>query len=624
MFKHIELPELATSTKGLQPAVMRDLAQVVLVAGPNGGGKTRYLDAICQAGMTGAKQRHDVEMSLHSREEQLVALAARLASGDRHAQEQIRATTASRDAATQRLASLPLSEFAHGPCPVMLLRPGDLTRGGPADTISLPAQQLFGLMATRAPSHVHESFQLMTHYLTGIAVAFDRARHRDHENDDNVKDRRAQGEAFNRLLEPLLGTTVTKTLSNNVPAPALFGRPFQPQELSPGQRLLLAWAISLHAKADGGDLASNAVIAIDEPELHLHPAAAVDVVQRMYTTLIEGTHRQLWLATHSPSLVAHFGDIADLYEARGSGLHRATKDATRVMESLLGGVGARDRLRSFLDDAEATDFARFVVQCVLDAGVSERIGERQSAQFLRILGARDASAGPLRILDYGSGKARFALALAEEEPAARERIDYRAYDDPAHDSDRAVRARNLVRAFGVTGPARSSNDISDFAHERRVDLVVMANFLHEVPPIYWREHFTNSLQSLREGGALVVFEDQQIAVGELPNPKGFILMNLAELRTLLGTTEGVEVHQAADARCSAFLVSRAGLEESLKDAQAWTRRLVQALEAIKGRAAREIRIVRGDESPNGVAHARAIVLLANATIALGELTGSSV
>lgn len=125
--------------------------------------------------------------------------------------------------------------------------------------------------------------------------------------------------------------------------------------------------------------------------------------------------------------------------------------------------------------------------------------------------------GARGILDYASGKARFARALALAlPPALLSRVDYHAWD-ASHDEGHQERLNNVAMLCpGDDQPKRCSKDISDFHHQGKVDLVVACNFFHKAPTRDWLKHLRAIGDALRDDGMLVVMEDLEMPVGELP------------------------------------------------------------------------------------------------------------
>ena len=240
-----------------------------------------------------------------------------------------------------------------------------------------------------------------------------------------------------------------------------------------------------------------------------------------------------------------------------------------------------------------------MAQCVANAMVSSRSNDQQSKQFSAVIASRAAAGKSLRVLDYASGKGRFARALGDLSSDDRRRIDYFTFDDPQHDEDVGERRRNVASLYpdeGERSAARCSNEISDYFNEKRTDVVVMANFLHEVLPSDWADHLANAYKALADDGTLLIFEDTAMSVGELPTKTGFIVLTLPDLRVLFGTNDGIDVADVADPRCSVLVVAKRTLQAALRaEAHEWYGRLRETLGAVLQRSTREIMTLRAAE-----------------------------
>jgi hypothetical protein len=196
-------------------------------------------------------------------------------------------------------------------------------------------------------------------------------------------------------------------------------------------------------------------------------------------------------------------------------------------------------------------------------------------------------------------------------------IEYFAYNDVGHDQHHAECIAN-VRLLHEDAIDRVTTEISDFREAaRNVHVVVMCNFLHEVPVEAWKSHFENVDSVLADGGFLVVMEDQQIRVGELAHRGGFLILSLGETRTLFG--EGADIAPLTkDRRLSMIAIPKARLSGFTVE------RLKSALGQLQTRALEEVRSIResseGDHRA-GRRHALAAMLHANASLALHQLGG---
>jgi hypothetical protein len=88
-----------------------------------------------------------------------------------------------------------------------------------------------------------------------------------------------------------------------------------------------------------------------------------------------------------------------------------------------------------------------------------------------------------------------------------------------------------------------AKDDDFFTHKDNasLDVVIMCNVLHEIPPNDWLSLFNNNLsvigRGLKETGYLLIVEDQRIPIGEKAHKFGFLVLDTQHLRTLFAITE---------------------------------------------------------------------------------------
>jgi len=394
--------------------------------------------------------------------------------------------------------------------------------------------------------------------------------------------------------------------------PVLFGRPYRAAELSAGQHLIIAWGLGLHSRS----IPPGAIVFVDEPERHLHPSAAILLLDKLMQAV--GAQGQLWVATHSPSIAAHFGEET-VYCVEQNRVRYAGTRLDQVLDGLLGGTQARLGLLDRLANAHSLNFARYAAQCLLPADVApHRAADRQGVQFGTIVNEFAQRFGRVRILDYAAGRGRLAVALAEALPEPpRTSIDYFAYNAPAHDNFHEECLGNVSRLYGESATGHLCASLEAFVDEARVQLVVMCNFLHEVRPSEWREHFRAAHDALSDGGYLVIMEDQEPQMGELPTKDGFILLNLVELQLLFQDWKSI-CEFSIDERLTGFAVPKS-LLTSVSDTH-----LVAALRAANKRAKLSILRLRssteGSPQLRGRRHALYALLVVSTSLAVDALT----
>lgn len=417
---------------------------------------------------------------------------------------------------------------------------------------------------------------------------------------------------FKVILDSLLRADFLPKLNAEYLAEVvLFNRPFDPDELSSGQKVLIAWAVALHMQSSLRD----SIIMIDEPENHLHPDACIGALQSLRDKVL-GDNGQLWIATHSVPVIAWAG-AETLFGVERGEVSYAGNRVQHVINSLSGGADRRERLREFLAEADRFGFYHFVGQCLANPDVVEASnGDPQERVFAQFVSELRNGKGAFRVLDFGAGKGRLATAIARGSPDLSG-LCYYTYDE----SD-AWRAEREVAVAHLHELGASTDELRDLGMLRvksdQVDLVVLCNVFHEIPPGEWLKLFRDIASVLREGGKLVIIEDQEPSVGELPHDKGFLLLNIHELAQLFGgDSRHVEDRSpgpnVAGGRISVACVSAAYLN-LVSDAN---RSL--ALDSLRLRAISEVDRIRRASSAaqrDGRRHALYVMLAFNAARAL--------
>jgi SAM-dependent methyltransferase len=484
----------------------------------------------------------------------------------------------------------------------------------PESQLQSEVQQCSTLGLSNAYSHEHS-------YLLSNARTLAWAKHPDLALTPDFQLRLHDTEEFCRILCALLGADLGWRLDTaGSITPQLFGRDFSEQELSEGQKILIAWSIVLHRQKDR---LQNGIVMIDEPENHLHPDASIKAIKSLVDDVL-GEHGQVWLATHSLPLIAWAG-ADSLYAIKSGSIAYAGNRVCEVVDSLAGGTEGRECLQAFLSDAEQLGFWHFVAQCLADpsvAGPDKR--DPQEASLATLLKGKSQDKSNLRILDFGAGRGRLPQALARAyagEPEILGRLEYFVYDSSKVFSDERADNARLLYDAGAKGAL-----VDDIRNHKldgsRVDLVLMCNVLHEIEPRLWKETFETCYEVLNPAGSLVVIEDQMISVGELPNEKGFVVLDTIEMQALFGGSHAVrelsgDVPEAYKGRISILEIPAEHLTRYS------TPNKLAALRLVSERARCRVKALRAEKGKTntqkaGRLHALYAMLWMNAELALAE------
>ena len=312
------------------------------------------------------------------------------------------------------------------------------------------------------------------------------------------------------LVKDFLETDLTFSLSQK---PELFSRPITNSELSDGQRLLLQMAVLIHiqvSKLDGH------VLMLDEPECHLHPSVVSKLVNRLAENDKVG---QIWIATHSVPLIAALPSESLWFVESGKAVW-AGRRTELILDGLLGGEGGREQIEEFLRLPAQLASNRFAAECLIPPkAVNTAADDPQAQQVRQFLQTQVISDTSLKLLDYGAGVGRLLSAMSERWEHDREfvdAIDYRAFEPCDASQEQLKKTIGSIYDSGdrVERWILQKTDLVKI-DSKTVDIVIMCNVLHEIPPEKWRGLFGDGgsvHRLLKPEGKLVILEDMEIRV----------------------------------------------------------------------------------------------------------------
>lgn len=311
------------------------------------------------------------------------------------------------------------------------------------------------------------------------------------------------------------------------------------QTLSAGQQMLFQFGCLLHAQAEQ---VKNSIVLMDEPENHLHPGVLIQVIDSLTKLLSDG---QLWIATHSVPLIAHLMSKEPdcLWYVNEGRVKRSGRTPEVVLESLLGGEqGARD-LQALTQLPSSYAANRFLAECLVAPGtVGPDVKDPQTLQIRQALWdqqpANAEKRSKLRVLDFGAGKGRLLATLMDSlQPGQVPWFDYIAFDPSPGDKADCVKQIELSYGSSTDRLFDSLDVLAARLNKGSFDAVVMCNVLHEVDPADWVEMAKSCASLLKDSGSLVLVEDYGIPVGERAHNYGFLLLDEPELVELFAIQE---------------------------------------------------------------------------------------
>lgn len=291
----------------------------------------------------------------------------------------------------------------------------------------------------------------------------------------------------------------------------LNGQPFQPQLLSPGEKILLSFAILFYLMEIKSNISlENCILILDEPENHLHPSAQIKVIKAIKEIIKD--KGQLWIATHSLPLLASL-DYDEIFLVKNDELilpnrYNPGNSILELMESEENSF----RIKEFLISSSGWAYSNFLIQCFLDPDVHFSSSQKDSQIFS--LKEFIKSKSKLKILDFGAGKGRLAKAFEENE-SLHSKIDLYCALEPEKNLSEELKKNKFIKKVFT----------SDVLPKNQFDLVLLFNVLHEINPEKWIDIFSNIKDTLNEAGSLIIVEDKFLPKGEKIDKYGYLILN---------------------------------------------------------------------------------------------------
>jgi len=341
-------------------------------------------------------------------------------------------------------------------------------------------------------------------------------------------------EKLQNIIEIFLNTKIGRTINDE---PTLFGFPLGQSNLSDGQKIILQFCLAIYSQESA---LKDLILILDEPENHLHPSVIIETIERIEKCVSNG---QIWIATHSVPLLAHF-DPSLVWYVENNKIQHAGKIPEKVLQSLLGNDDEIAKLQDFIGLPAQYATSRYAFESLFEpSAVQTGSDDPQSFQIRTDL-LELSKSDKLRILDYGAGKGRLISNIVDLDESDQEKlienIEYIAYDKFSFDKEQCENA--LIKAYG-SSQKKYFNDFNillSFYDKKSFDVIVMCNVLHEIDPKDWislfqKDGIVSSL--LKEDGILLLVEDHQIPVGEKAYQKGFLVLDTPQIKELFKISE---------------------------------------------------------------------------------------
>lgn len=384
--------------------------------------------------------------------------------------------------------------------------------------------------------------------------------------------------------------------------------------LSPGQLYLLRIAVACYRNIGS----ENLIFILDEPELHLHPQAQIEMIK---TLRCKFPQAQFWLSTHSLALISYLTaaeDSTTVLHIKDGKTSLLRSDSEPLLEGLIGSEENRFAVSQLMAAPDEYACNKFAVECRGDAEVLGAAGNDPQAEMVRLMLKEGDT-----VVDFGAGKGRLLEELVfAGGTELTEGIHYYAYDAC---SEHAEECREVMRRCGVPADHYHHDRSSlEAAAADEADYVLLVNVLHEIDPEDWEGVFDTVRCLLKEGGELVIVEREELTVGEAPYKNGFLMLTCSGADELFGPG-GYRCERHARKK---YIVKFRVKKENLAVTQEKVRNCV---EAVQKDALGEITKIKHSEKVGGLAKYKAGLKLAfylnqyaNASLILTALTKETV
>jgi ABC-type cobalamin/Fe3+-siderophores transport system ATPase subunit len=423
--------------------------------------------------------------------------------------------------------------------------------------------------------------------------------------------------ALNSIIQEMLGAGLTRSIDGEA---QIYGKPIGQANLSDGQKILLQFCLAIHSQ---GATLGNLVLLMDEPENHIHPSVLFEVLDKISKINNNG---QIWIATHSISLLSHF-DASNIWYMENNNIYYAGREPERVLKGLLGDEDQISRLSDFLTLPIQFASNQYAYECLFQPkAVQTGIQDTQTNQIRNEIKKHEIGK-KIRILDFGAGKGRLADSIyysddINDKFLLQDWLDYIAYDEFNNDE---MTCKCAIKKIYGTADKRYFNNFNKLQEEyddETFDVIVMCNVLHEIDPKEWLKLFSENgaiYKFLKTDGFLLLVEDELIPVGEKAYQNGYVVLNTAPIKKLFNINENDADFKIFDARKDSRLMAFRIPKSYLMRITAESR--ILALECVAEQAKRGILDLRkkAGNYKTGKKHGFYTQQFANATLCLDEL-----
>ncbi len=356
---------------------------------------------------------------------------------------------------------------------------------------------------------------------------------------------------------------------------------------------------------------------LDEPELHLHPQALIELIKTLRNKFKTA---QFWISTHSLALISYLTVMeksTTILHFKEEKISILRSDSSALLDGLIGSEENRFAIQQLMVTPDEYACNKFAAECYDLPGTLSAKGKDPETELIKPIFKKNDV-----VVDYGAGKGRFfeELALASD-PKDRiaENIQYYAYD--VSDKD-AEKCKTIMSHYGSTAEHYYNNmDSLLELLKNQADYVLLVNVLHEISPKFWPNVFSTIQVLLKDSGKLIIVEREELTVGEVPYDNGFLMITKEGAEALFGVKNCQYIQHPQKSYIVKHIVYKSGLDEIQERTQG-------CIGKIKSGALSKIKQLKSQQADKEIEKYRVGIKLAfflhqyaNASLILAELDG---
>ena len=297
-------------------------------------------------------------------------------------------------------------------------------------------------------------------------------------------------------------------------------REFNYNEFSDGEKTLFAYVLLFFLMSQNKNLRlKDSIIIIDEPELHLHPDAEIDLINGIREIIEE--KGQLWIATHSINILSHLS-FDEVFMVKDNEIKHPSSTIQRETLSELMKIEDRvQKLSEFLTSISDWAFVHFMFECFSNPDVIEIAKENDpQVTSLKEFIALSPKNKKSLLLDFGAGKGRlFEQAMVDDNFNAV--VEYSALEP-----------NNQLHQYLTSKGVKKIYSNYDELVDDTFDFIVLCNVLHEIKLEEWMLTLNKIINVLKDSGSLIIIEAKSLTKGEQVGSIGYLLLEEPEIQKL--------------------------------------------------------------------------------------------